>query len=556
MATNSVRRARLGGAQRIRLGFIVAGLIGTAGCVAPPTSQGVDPPNILLVIADDMGFSDTGVTGGEIATPTIDALAAAGSLFTNFHTAPTCSPTRAMLLTGVDHHQAGFGTLAEIATDEQRAQPGYEGFLNARVATIAEVLKTTGYETLYSGKWHIGSQPQQIPSARGFDRAFSLMEGGGNHFDKRGYGKSRPVVHYVQDGRAVELPPNFYSSTGIADKFLEFLGRRDTQSPFFGVVSFTAPHWPLQAPADAIERHESRYLQGWDELRARRFSKQKSLGVIPSSTPFPTRVTSAAEWASLEPAEQRRNARIMAIYAAMIETLDSNLGRVLDALRASGDLDNTVVIFLSDNGPEGRDISGYPFYAKWLRENFETRAPTGDANSFLFTGQGWAQLSATPFRDTKGTLFEGGIRVPLIITDFRAQNPTAKRVTGFTSVLDIVPTVLEVAASDQTLAFYADRAVLRPSGKSLWRASSGKPNAGGTTEAVTGFEYNGHAALVRGRWKAIRSKSNKASNTWALYDLHTDPTESIDLASAQPDRLAEMIDEYGNYARSVGVFSP
>lgn len=534
------------------LGLLVAGAGGVIACVTTPEFGAAESrPNILIVMADDMGFSDIGVTGGEIPTPNIDALAAAGHLFTNFHTAPTCSPTRAMLLTGVDHHQAGFGTLNEIATDQQRAQPGYEGFLNRRVATVAEVLKTAGYETLYSGKWHLGRGVAHLPSARGFDQTFSLLEGAGNHFDDRGYGSSTPKVHYVENGAPVTLPPDYYSSSGIADKFLGFLDRRETGVPFFGVLSFIAPHWPLQAPAEDIARHESRYQVGWDELRARRLSRQIESGIFPGTIPLSRPAHSVAAWSSLTPDERGRQARIMAIYAAMIENMDTNLGRVLAHLRATGELDNTVVIFLSDNGPEGRDISGYPFYADWLRQNFEMDVPTGTADSFVFAGRGWAQLSATPFRGVKGSLFEGATRVPLIVADFREPVMPAKHVTKYASVLDVAPTIYALAAGPQARAFYSARALLRPEGTSLLLPNADWQEAGAGTTAVTGLEYNGHSAVVRGRWKAIRAKSTRV---WMLYDVEADPTERIDLAQSRPAVLQSMIEDYGDYARTVGVY--
>jgi len=513
------------------------------------------PPNILLVIADDLGYSDIGVYGGEMATPNIDSLSQQGTLFTSFHTSPACATTRAMLFSGVDNHRAGLGTLAEIMTPKQLGEPGYEGYLNHNVTSVARVLQDNGYRTYYSGKWHLGSGDGQLPIARGFDRSFAMLGGGGSHFDDRGFAEKYAVVKYTEDGNKAALPAEHYSSVTFTNKLLEFVNGDNSDSPFFGVLSFTAPHWPLQAPQEAIARHEQTYKAGWDTIRDARFQRMKAIGLIPESLTYPPRSEVVPAWSSLQPEEQQRNARIMAIYAAMVELMDENLGRVLAELKASGELDNTVVIFMSDNGADARDITEYPFYAAWLRDNFETVDPTGDANSFIFAGPGWGQVSTTPHRDAKSSLGEGGIRSPLIFADFRKPREEENRIAAFTTVLDVVPTLLDLIGNGANASRYDTDNTIRPVGRSMLPVIDGEMSAVHAENDSLGFEYSGHSALIQGKWKALRRKQRQGQSIWALYDLETDQTELNDLATVYPERLESMKSAYAQYESDVGVIS-
>ena len=311
----------------------------------------------------------------------------------------------------------------------------------------------------------------------------------------------------------------------------------------------------MQAPQTDIVRHEVTYRVGWDAIRERRLLRMKSLGLVAGDVALLPRSADVSDWELLPPDEQQRGARIMATYAAMVELMDRNLGRVLHALEQTGTLDNTVVLFLSDNGPDARDISGYPFYATWLRQNFETDAPTGNADSFLFAGPGWGQVSATPYRGAKSSLNEGGIRSPLIVTDFRRRSAATRRVSAFTTVKDVVPTILALLPGSVDLSRYDRAVVYRPEGRPMLAVMSGEQTTVHPDGEPVGYEYAGHAALFEGQWKALRKNGAAEVGNWELYDLDADPTESTDLASTNPDRIARMALAFDSYAAEVGVVS-
>ncbi len=528
-----------------------------AGCTAVGKQSVIPttgPPNILLIVADDLGYSDIGAYGGEIPTATLDGLAKRGTLFTNFHTSPGCSTTRAMLYTGVDHHLAGLGTLAEIMTPYQRGRPGYEGFLNDRVVSVARLLRGFGYRSYLSGKWHLGAEPGQLPTDRGFDRFFASMEGGGNHFDRRGFAPQYPVLQYKQDGRdAAVLPPGHYSTITYTNKLLDFI-ESDHEAPFFAVLAYTAPHWPLQAPASMIAPHLRSYQKGWDQIRAERHNRMRSLRIIPDTAALPTRSSQVQAWEELSDLQRSRHARLMAIYAAMVVSMDENVGRLLRKLQRSGRLENSIVIFLSDNGAEARDISGYARYEAWLRANFETQLPTGDADSFLFAGPGWAQVSSTPLKFGKASLAEGGIRSPLVIADFRQPSPGAKKNDAFTTVMDIVPTILDIAGASHPGRTLSGAPAVLPMGESLVPMLKGEEDLQRWRRAhPVGYEYNGHNALILGDWKAVRHMPPYGKNTWELYNIAIDPGELRNLAQEESVRLRRMIGFYHDYAETVGV---
>src|SRR3546814_124428 len=312
-----------------------------------PPRRSSDLPNLLVIVADDLGYSDLGAFGGEIRTPHLDRLALAGIRLAGFHTAPTCSPTRSMLLSGTDNHLAGLGTMAEMIRPNQQGKPGYEGYLRRDVATLAERLAAEGYRTLFSGKWHLGLTEEQDPHARGFQRSFSLAQGGHNHFGTDADPDRPNAATYREHGRRVtHLPSDFYSSDYFASRLIAYLGERPrtktARNPFFAYLSFTAPHWPLQAPSEDIARYRRRYDEGFDRLRERRLARQRELGILaPNVVPHTPRNRDGS-WDSLTADQQVLAARNMEIYAAMVDRLDQNVGRVIEALRASGELDNKI----------------------------------------------------------------------------------------------------------------------------------------------------------------------------------------------------------------------
>ena len=387
-----------------------------SGAAAPASAR---RPNILLVVADDVGYTDLGAYGSEIRTPVIDGLAASGLKFSRFRASATCSPTRASLMSGTDPHLAGLGNMWEDLAPNQKGQPGYEGHLNDRVAPLPAVLKQAGYRTFMAGKWHLGRDETTSPAARGFDRSFALLPGGASHFVDRqtieGAGNRAP---YREDGRLVDtLPADFYSTRFFADQMIRYLGERPAQdtTPFFAYLAFPAPHFPLQAPDESLALYRGAYDAGYDALFDARLAAAKRLGVAPASAVGDRPYPGQRAWLALSPAERAVEARRMEIFAAMVTDVDTHLGRVLDLLRGRGELEHTIVVFMSDNGAEGHDMA-----TEWTAVADTAKACCNNAlenmgrpGSYVWLGPNWARASAAPFRLFKGYPTEGGTRVPV-----------------------------------------------------------------------------------------------------------------------------------------------
>ena len=385
-------------------------------------------PNILLIVVDDLGWSDLGSFGGEIATPNLDRLAENGLRFANFHSSPMCSPARAMMLTGVDSHLAGYGNMLEELSPNQIGQPGYEGYLNDRVVTVSELLSAAGYRTYLSGKWHLGSGDIAGPQARGFDHSFALDSGGASHFDdmRPAYAPSPEIkANYLEDGvRLQSLPEDFeYSSQYFVDRMIGYLTADETDDrPFFAYLSFTAPHWPLQAPDAAIAEQAGRYNEGYDVLAEQRLANQISLGLLPEGVQRGSRSPKEVPWEELDEEARRTEIRTMEVYAAMVAETDRHMGRLLDYLEQRGILDDTVILFLSDNGPEGHDLD-----ETWPAEAFPDIRRTidtthdfsfeniGRRGSYALHGPNWANAASPAFRLHKGFPTEGGTRVAAFV---------------------------------------------------------------------------------------------------------------------------------------------
>ena len=405
---------------KILVGFAaVLSLIGT-GCGDEPHRP--RRPNVLLIVADDLGYSDVGGFGGEIPTPTLDRLAAEGVTLADFHATPNCAPTRAALLSGVDYHRAGLGTMTEVAAPNQQGKPGYEGHLNDRVTTIAELLRDAGYHTYMSGKWHLGfKDPSMRPFARGFEQTFALLAGGASHWQDNTPlipGKPSP---YARNGELLdELPDGFYSTMAYTEQMIEFIqADRSDDKPFFAYLAYTAPHNPLHAPEETIEKYRGRYDEGWDALRERRMDRQRELGLIPDGAPVGARPEWILAWDELTDEQRQQRARDMEIYAAMVDLLDQAIGRVLDNLRESGQYDNTLIVFLSDNGASRTTILDYAALggevAEFL-EGFDNSLDNrGLPGSSTDIGPGWAYAANAPFRLMKGYVSQGGMQVPALV---------------------------------------------------------------------------------------------------------------------------------------------
>lgn len=516
-------------------------------------------PNFLFIVADDLGYSDISRLGSEINTPNLDTIADNGILFTRFYAASMCAPTRAMLLTGVDHHRTGLGNMADLMSDNQLGQPGYEGYLNRRVATISEILRQSDYHTYMVGKWHLGHSQSQGPAARGFERSFILVDGGASHFaDMNGATAFHPKATYREDGKVLtQLPEGFYSTRFYTDKLIEFIGSNlEDERPFFAYAAYTAPHWPLQAPDDIRGKYAGVYDKGYDYFRERRFKRMIELGLVPALASYPERSASAPLWDELTLQQQELAARRMEIYAAMIDDLDQNVGRLIDFLREKGQLENTVVVFLSDNGADGFSLEKAPGHIADHANSFDNSIENiGKQHSFSFTGPEWADVSEAPFRLYKTFTTEGGVRVPAAIW-FPALSKNGGRVNGHNaSVMDLVPTVLELAKVEHP-AVAGDRSIFAPDGRSLVPMLAGVSASVRDEDDVIGFELAGRRAVIKGNWKILLIPPPAGHGEWELFDLATDPGEQVDLASAKPEKLAEMKVEWQNYKSAVELVLP
>lgn len=530
----------------------------------PPSNpkQPARRPNFLLIVADDLGFSDLGAFGGEIATPHLDALAVAGLRFTDFHSAPACSPTRAMLLTGTDPHIAGIGTMLEVAIPEFDGAPGYEGYLNERVVTVTELLRDAGYLTLMSGKWHLGNTRETSPWARGFQRSFSLLPAGANHYPIHlDLGARNAATAYMEDDRFVdELPADFYSSDHFTDRLLQFLGERDDrEQPFFAYLPFTAPHYPLQAPDELVLKYRGRYAAGPDALRAERLRRLQELGLCaPDLEPHPI-FTRDRQWRDMTGDERALSMRCMEVYAAMVERLDWNVGRVVEYLRRSGELDDTVILFMSDNGAEGAIMEAVPILGpqmvEQIRRHYDNSLDNiGKPNSFVWYGPLWAQAATAPSRLYKAFTTEGGIRVVNFITwpGFARQGRVG---TAFSTAMDIAPTLLELAGVEHPRDRYRGRAIVPPRGTSMVPYLNGAAEHIHAASEPVGWELFGRRGLRLGNWKIVQLPPPEGNGRWQLYDLGNDPGEIVDLATSHADKLAELRALWDIYATETGVLS-
>lgn len=508
-------------------------------------------PNFLVIVADDLGYSDIGAFGGEIRTPNLDKLALAGIRLAGFHTAPTCSPTRSMLLSGTDNHLAGLGTMAEMIRPNQKGKPGYEGYLRSDVATLAERLAAGGYSTLFSGKWHLGLTPEQDPHARGFQRSFALLQGGHNHFGT----DVGTTATYTEQGKSLtKLPSDFYSSDYFATRLIDFLGERpESKQPFFAYLAFTAPHWPLQAHPEDVARYRGRYDAGFDVLRDERLARQRKLGILAAGVVPHTPRNRDGSWDSLTADQQRVAARNMEIYAAMVDRLDQNVGRVIETLRASGELDNTVIVFLADNGAEALDIdtTGAEMLGRYAQGADNSFANRGAASSYITYGAGWAQAATAPSWLTKGYQSEGGTRAVAFISG--ANIPRRKAAdTQFLSVADIAPTLIDLAGIGPDTADAGGRVAQPMTGRS-WLAWLRNPAAQvyADTDGV-GSELFGSRAYRQGDWKL----TDIGDGIWRLFNIALDPGETHDLSRLEPARRETLAEAWLRYSRDVGVIAP
>jgi arylsulfatase len=515
-------------------------------------------PNILLVVVDDMGYSDLGCFGGEIRTPNIDALAKSGLRMTSFCVAPSCSPTRSMLMSGTDNHLAGLGSMKETLTENQKGKPGYEGHLNDRVVSIASLLRDAGYHTYMTGKWHLGDAVERDPFNRGFEHAYTLLQGGASHFDDEWMMCANYTPIYREDGIRVHVPRGFYSSEFYTDKLMEYIDSAKDDKPFFAYLSYTAVHDPLHLPDEWLHKYKGRYDAGWDALRTERLARMKKLGIVPKDTQLSHGLPMIPKWDSLGAEQRRVMARRFELHAGMAENMDYHLGRLIKHLKAKGVYDNTLVIFFSDNGAHPAEPHQYPGTTEeWVQRNSDNRYENmGKRGSRISIGPAWALASNTPLRHFKGTIAEGGIRTPLIVAGAGVKR-AGQINSAFAHVMDIAPTLLDAAgASHPSPGRYKGREVLPFMGKSMVGYLAGKADfVRGDTEAV-GWEAFARRAVRQGRWKATWLDSPFGPDDWQLFDIQMDVSERNDLADKNKEKLWELIRRWEEYADEVGVVLP
>ena len=511
------------------------------------------PPNIVVLVADDWGFTDVGAYGSEIATPHIDALAKRGAKFSNFHTASVCSPTRAMLLTGVDNHRNGVGNMPETTPAAHEGKPGYEGVLNDRAVTLATLLKDRGYHTYITGKWHLGKTPSTLPGKRGFERSFIQADSGSDNWENRTYMMLYDKAYWFEQDKEVQLPKDFYSSTLFVDKAMDFIdaGRADGK-PFFTYIGFQANHIPLQAPKALVDKYKGRYDAGWAVLRQERHARAVALGLIPKGSPMVT-LASTLDWNTLSANEKREHAKHMEVYAAMAEAMDHEIGRLVSHLKARGQYDNTVFVFLSDNGSDPADPLNIAASRAYVRMNYDTQAQAlGGKGTFAANGPSWASATVSPLQGYKYFAGEGGLRVPLVISGIPGMTKDQLSL-AFTHVTDIVPTLLEAVGIPNHQGNYQGTAVEPLIGRSMLPMLLGQVKTVHSADQPIGYELAGSAALFKGDYKLVKNIAPLGDGQWRLYNLLADPGEVRDIAATEPERFKTMLADYEAYALANGV---
>lgn len=640
----TIRRSQRPSLRPRLIGAAVASLVVLASCgddnLPGPTPTPVvaqKRPNILYIMADDLGYSDIHAFGGEINTPNLDALVQSGRILTNHHTGTVCAITRSMLISGTDHHLVGEGTMG-VPTDERKGLPGYEGYLNDRALSVAQLLKDGGYHTYMAGKWHIGSGivgsttgGGQTPDQWGFEHSYALLGGAAtNHFAH----EPANSQNYTEDGKYVQpgqpgqpggaggSPAVFYSTDFYTRRLISYIdSNKGDGKPFFAYAAYTSPHWPLQVPEPYLHNYAGKYDAGYDAIRNARIARQKALGIIPNdfvpyggasetlvataatanngtvNAKYVSAVHSAAQgytdygpgtvnktWASLSPAEKKTQARYMEIYAGMVENLDHNIGLLIQHLKDIGEYDNTFIMFQSDNGSEGWPIdsgadptatdtanAAEPIYSALGTDNGKQNAQR------LQYGLRWAEVSATPFRLTKGYSGEGGVSTPLIVhlPGQTTQKPTLR---DFTHVTDNTATFLAVAQlapptqaapplvntltgvdQNKGKVVYNNRYVYPITGQSLLPLLNDQATSAVHAASFGDEAYGrGYLRSADGRWKALWTEPplGPVDGRWQLFDMSTDRGETQDVSTQNPSVIDGLVQQWNNYMSSVGGVEP
>lgn len=487
-------------------------------------------PNIIVIMADDMGYSDIGCYGSEISTPNIDSLADNGVRFTQYYNAARCCPTRASLLTGLYPHQAGMGGM--ISRGYNKPAGPYQGYLNDQCVTIPEVLRNAGYSTYCSGKWHVGEEPEHWPRERGFDRYFGLISGASSYYELVVSGRQM-----VLDDEPWRIPDrDFYMTDAFTDHAVQCIDEHDEGRPFFQYLPYTAPHFPLHALPEDIEKYRDRYREGWDVLREERHARMKELGVIDSDWALSPRDPDVPAWEDRDRSvdwELR-----MAVYAAMIDRMDQGIGRVMDALRRRNMLDNTLIMFVADNGGCHESVSG--------RGLNTPGSKPGERGSYVGYLKPWANASNTPFRLFKQYIHEGGISSPLVAHWPKGIEARGEITNSMHHVMDFMPTCCELANATYPDT-YRNQPIQPMEGESLLPALHGEAQSEPRTLY---WEHMRNTAVRSGDWKLVSRREN---TEWELFDMVTDRTELTDRSADSPNVKEKLLGQYNDWATRVGV---
>jgi arylsulfatase A-like enzyme len=513
-------------------------------------------PNIVFILADDLGYTDIAPYGSEVNTPNLSALAEQGVSFTNYHTAANCAPARAMLLTGVDSHLAGVPNIPEMLAPQQRVQANYQGVLGSDVVTVATLLEDGGYHTYMAGKWHLGMDFDKRPSRRGFTRTMAMMDSGADNWEQRPYLAIYEQANWFADGERFTLPEDFYSSRFLVDNMIEFIDiNLQDGKPFFAYLPFMAVHSPVQAPQKYIDRYMDFYNSGWDALRQQRLERAVALGIVPADTAM-VRMTTTGEWDALSEENKRYQAKRMAVYAGMIEAMDFHIGRLIEFLKQSGQYDNTIFIFTSDNGSEASGPDDPRAFPKRLGpENLGYTLDydnLGLKGSFSTIGPSFASAAASPLAYYKFYAGEGGLRVPLIIAG-KPVAPQQQLTPAFAWATDITPTILSLTGISPPAQRYGGRPVQTITGRDLSPLLFGTADRVYNDDDSVGYELTDHGVLFQGDYKLVVNQPPVGDGQWRLFNIVGDPGETQDLASSEALRFQHMLSRYEHYRRDNNV---
>jgi len=536
-------------------------------------------PNILLIVGDDMGLGDLAPFGSEISTPALSHLSQESIRFTNFHVSPVCSVTRAQLLTGANSIEVGLGSFDYSFYPPAKGKKGYEGYMTRNTVTIAELLRDAGYNTYHSGKWHLGSGNGHgnPPQDWGFTQTYGVYSGGCAHWDNKDMypsvkvakkaikeGKKPPVTYqqFYENGVKIDRVKGVFSDDLYTAKLIDYIENgRKSGKPFFGYLALTTGHFPLQAPSALIEKYVPLYEKlGYEGLKKLRYKNMVEAGVYKEGTPFPNNNPLVKKWNELSKAEQKTQARLMATYAAMIETQDFYIGRLLDYLRENGELDNTLIIYMPDNGPEGSDAFGQlanNLWKNWTKDHFDmSDKAIGTGSSSRQLGIEWVNGTIGPLQWWKWFVAEGGVRVPMIMRPPLSSkfNKQGEMVDITLSVKDLPATMLNYAGVTHPGNQYQDRKIPVPSGISMKNYLEGSSETVRTDKDWFAFELFGNSFVIQGDYKLMKLRKGMFGDSkWHLYNIKNDPAEMVELEAKYPGKFEAMMQIYQQYAKDHNI---